>query len=108
MLCKNDSFAIQRFSSRFDKSPGMIAPFASQDARYTWLDKPGRLRDTDAYMSENLSRRTTGLLNTTRDWARQNSGAYAWHKNGKGFLREPGGDQAILIRTTDDLAVLAR
>lgn len=107
-LVRAEVGAIHRLPSRPDKIPGVIVRFASQQTRDTWLDRRNRLRGTDLYIAENITKQTRALLATTKDWAKQNRYAYAWYKNGKIFLRKRDGDRAFLIRTADDLTTLSR
>lgn len=105
-LTKSDVVAIHRLPSKPDKIPAVIVRFSSQTTRDNWLGKKNKLRGTDTYIAENMTKQTRALLTTTRDWARQKGYRYTWHKNGKVFLRKTDGDRALLIRTRDDLTAI--
>lgn len=105
-LTANDVVAIHRLPSRPEQTPGVIVRFSAQNTRDRWLDRKSRLRGTDRYISENMTRQTRTLLATVRDWTKQKGYAYTWHKNGKVFIRKKDGDRAILIRTLEDLGRL--
>lgn len=107
MLCTDEAIAIRRLPSRPDKIR-MIVRIASQKTRHTCLEKRGKLKETDMHMSANMTRLTRALLNTTRSWAGENSYAYTWNKVRKVFLKKQERELIILIRTSDNLAALAR
>lgn len=54
-------------------------------------------------MCENMTRLSRSLLTKTKEWAKNAGYAFVWHTNGKVLVRKKSGDNAVVIRTVQDL-----
>lgn len=53
-----------------------------------------------------MTKQNRELLAKTKEWAKANGFKYTWHRNGKIFARRKDGDDAVVIRSEDDLEVI--
>lgn len=104
-LTESTVTALHRLPCKADKIPGVIIRFARQSVKELWLEKRKLLAtiQTGLYMSENLTAHNRTLLKTAKDWAHDNQFLFAWHRNGKVFVRKEEGDRAHLIKCVADL-----
>lgn len=103
-LADSDIVAVHRLPSAKEKVPGVIVRFAQQATRNSFLEKKNVLRNCDScYILENLTKKNRLLLATTKVWARNHGYKYAWHKNGKVYLRQKDGEKAIRVRNESEL-----
>lgn len=54
-----------------------------------------------------MTKKNKALLAVTKEWARNHDFKYAWHRNGKMFLRKKDGEKALMVRKEDDLRSFA-
>ncbi|CAN7948769.1 unnamed protein product [Ixodes pacificus] len=103
-----DIVALHRLPSRPDKTPGIIIRFSNAAVREQWLNNRRKLKrgKNEEYILENMTRQTKALLWTAKDWAKENNYQYAWHRNGKVFVRKEQGTNAVMLSTKDDLLKL--
>lgn len=103
-----DIVALHRLPSRPDKTPGIIIRFSNAAVREQWLNNRRKLKrgKNEEYILENMTRQTKALLWTAKDWAKENNYQYAWHRNGKVFVRREQGTNAVMLSTKDDLLKL--
>lgn len=104
-LTDSDIVSIHRLRAVRDKAPGIIVHFAKQSVREEFLSKRHVLKETkeQCYILENLTKANRILLGQTKAWAKDHGYRYAWHKNGKNFIRKKDGDRAIIVRDAADL-----
>lgn len=107
-LTENTVTSVHRLLSKNDRTPGVIIRFSSQETRDCWLAKRKYLSiaHPGLFITENLTAQNRMLLKAAKEWARANKFSFAWHRNGKVFVRKKEGDNACLIRCTADLAKL--
>lgn len=103
-LSANELVSLHRLPSRADKVPGIIARFVSRSTRDLWLETRLKLKGKDGktHLTENLTKHDKNLLWATKQWAKNNGFKFAWHRNGKTFVRKEG-TSAIPISTENDL-----
>lgn len=103
-LSANELVSLHRLPSRADKVPGIIARFVSRSTRDLWLENRLKLKGKDGktHLTENLTKHDKNLLWATKQWAKNNGFKFAWHRNGKTFVRKEG-TSAIPISTENDL-----
>ncbi|KAH6932163.1 hypothetical protein HPB50_003203 [Hyalomma asiaticum] len=94
--------------SRPDRIPGVIVRFTRQEIRDKWFAERRSLRtaNSNVYISENMTKRPRHLLSKCKEWIKRSGYAFAWHTNGKIFIRRKLGDAAIAVRFEADLEAL--
>lgn len=104
----SDVVALHRLPSKPDKVPGIIIRFAQQEKRDEWLWNKRKLPrgQRSIYILENLTKQNKALLPITKEWAKQRSYQFVWHKNGKILVRRKEGERAAVVRCEDDLRKL--
>lgn len=104
-LTPSDIASMHRLSSKPEKIPGIIVRFAQQQTRDHWFDQRRNLKrpQDSEYLLENMTRQDKALLWTTKEWAREHNYQFAWHRNGKIFVRRKAGDRATPVRSENDL-----
>lgn len=92
--------AIHRLPARPGKIPGLIVKYTRHVVRNKWLENRQKLREKEgcrAFVTENLTNHNRQLLNVAKEWSKENSFQYAWHTNGKIFVRRANGECAIIL-----------
>lgn len=108
-LTATDVDAVHRLPSRQDKVPGIIVRFSQLSLRDRWIEKRKVLRNmhSDVSICENMTVQNRKLLRDVREWANANDYRFAWHANGKVFVRKQENESAVVIRCTTDLDKLS-
>lgn len=108
-LSESDIEAAHRVPSRNertrDKPNTVIVRFASRKTKEKWLEKKGELKKAKSaiFFSENLTAYNKNLFWQMKTKALENNYNFAWHKNGKLFVRRSPNDRLIRIATAQDL-----
>lgn len=107
-LAASDVVSIHRLPTSRDRVPAIIVRFANQSIKDAFLEKRNELKKMkdQCFILENLTKKNKALLAATKEWARNNGFKYAWHRNGKIFLRQKDGERAVMVRKEDDLGSL--
>lgn len=107
-LSESDIEAAHRVPSRNertrDKPNTVIVRFASRKTKEKWREKKGELKKAKSaiFFSENLTA-CKNLFRQMKTKALENTYNFAWHKNGKLFVRRSPNDRVIRIATGQDL-----
>lgn len=108
-LAASDVVSIHRLPTSRDRVPAIIVRFANQSIKDVFLEKKNELKKMkdQCYILENMTKKNKALLAVTKEWARNHDFKYAWHRNGKMFLRKKDGEKALMVRKEDDLRSFA-
>lgn len=100
-LTTTDICAIHRLPAKKGKVPGIIVRYNRQADRDLWLSERKKLREAKHHASivENLTKRNHELLWITKEWASNNSYRFAWHADGKIFLRKDTGELKVHVKS---------
>lgn len=104
-LTVSDVAAVHRLPAAKDKVPAILVRFSRQSHKDLFLSKRAELNQmkTNCFMLENLTKRNKELLRDAKNWAKNNNFKYVWHRNGKIFVRQRDGANAIHVACTADL-----
>ncbi|KAH9372153.1 hypothetical protein HPB48_009714 [Haemaphysalis longicornis] len=108
-LSESDIEATHRLLSRNertrDKHNTVIVRFSSRQTKGKWLEKKGELKKSKSaiFFRENLTAHNKKLFWQIKTIALENNYDFAWHKNGKLFVRCSSNDRLIRIATAEDL-----
>lgn len=99
-----DVVSVHRLPSKGNYTPGIIARFARQATRDTWLANKSKLNGTAprVYIQENMTRHDRELLRSVKDAAKDKGYRYVWHVNGKIMVRKTDGAKAIHVKSTEE------
>lgn len=106
-LSEMEVAAIHRLPAKPGKIPGIIVRYVRQAVRDQWLEKRHKLKEEGCrvIVLENLTSCNRQLLKAAKEWAKENGFQYAWHRNGRVFVRKTNGERAIVVRNTNDFPV---
>lgn len=110
-LAETDLEAVHRLPSKPDKNGGSKVPtvlvrFSSHVTKEAWLGKKAQLRQEKStiFFNENLTAQNKKLFWEMKAKAEEKEYQFAWHRNGKMFVRRGPRDRIIRIRELADLA----
>lgn len=105
LLTEQSVTGLHRLPSKPDKVPGVIIRFSCLSAKERWFAKRKDLPTAQPglFMMENLTAYNRTLLKNAKDWALDNQFSYAWHRNGKVFVKKCEGARRHLIKRVSDL-----
>lgn len=109
VLAKSDVEALHRLPSKAGRVPGVIVRFVKLETKSEWLQGNKRLREGRSKVSitENMTQHSRILLQSAKQWADRNDFKYAWHRDGKVYVRKGDGERAHVIQRAEDLTRLA-
>lgn len=64
-------------------------------------------QNRDVSITENMTQHNWILLQSAKQWADRNDFKYAWHHDGKIYMRKADGERAHVIQRAEDLTRLA-
>lgn len=104
-LTASDVVSVHRLPSSRDRVPAIIVRFANQSTKDAFLKKKSELNKLKhhCYILENLTKKNKALLAVTKEWARNCGFKYAWHKNGKIYIKQKDGEKPLIVRNQSDL-----
>lgn len=105
-LSKKDVEGLHRLPSRQDRVPTVLVRFSTRFTRDEWLSKRAALREakSNIYFQENMTAQTRRLFWLMKSKADEKHYQYAWHKQGKLFVRRRNGEPVIRINNEEDLS----
>lgn len=110
-LAETDVEAVHRLPTKSDKSKGSKVPtvlvrFSSHVTKEAWLRKKAQLREekSTVFFNENLTAQNKNLFWEMKAKAEEMQYQFAWHRNGKMFVRRAHRERIIRIKELADLA----
>lgn len=109
-LSETDIEAVHRLPTKpdesgFVKTAPVLVRFSSRLTKEAWLEKKKKLKEAKSkiFFNENLTAQNKNLFWQMRIKAKEKEYLFAWHKNGRLFVRRGPRDKVIRISAAKDL-----
>ncbi|XP_077500056.1 uncharacterized protein LOC144110852 [Amblyomma americanum] len=104
-LTEHDVEGLHRLPAKRGKTPAVLVRFSSRVTKDQWMEKKQSMREAEStvYFLDNLTAQNKRLIWMMKTRATEKQYEYAWHSNGKLFVRKCQGETAIRIACVADL-----
>lgn len=107
-LTEQDIESVHRLPPKSEKVPVVLVRFSSCVTRNMWLQKNAALKEQNSTVRiyENMTAQNKRLFWQIKTKATEKGYRFAWHKEGKMFVRKAAGDRTVRIQSEDDLELI--